>query len=139
MVTLRTSNTPNNAINPDVQKRRFAPLWRRLWQKLGGKMKSPLFLILLLSSVTAYADNSTIEGLIASYEDARERGTLVEWQAENRHPHMFKELTELQRKWKKVSDCHNETQEKAHREKDAMRPRHEKVKITEATECLFIL
>lgn len=79
----------------------------------------------------------TIENFIEDYEKARENKTLVEWRLENRHPNMLKNLTELQQKWEKISECHAMMHVKSERKKDAMRPRHVEVKIKEAKVYTF--
>ena len=95
-------------------------------------MKNILFSILALYSGISFADNSTIEGFIESYEKAREQKLLVEWEGENSHPNILKNLTKLQKKWQKISDCHSDKKKKKKREKNARRPKHEKIVIKEA-------
>ncbi len=100
-------------------------------------MKKLIITILLLIAGNSFADNSTIEGFVENYEKAREKNLLIEWEAENRHPNKLKNLTELQKKWQKITECHLKKQEKKRRAKDAKRPKYEKIKISEAKASTF--
>jgi hypothetical protein len=102
-----------------------------------GYMKKIWFFIFVFGASLSYADSSTIEGLIESYEHAREKNMLLEWRMENTHPNIDKNLSELQMQWKKITDCHLKEYEKKYREKDAKRPKHEKMEISSAKISTF--
>ena len=96
-------------------------------------MKNVLFSILIIYSGISFADNSTIEGFIKTYEKSIENNSVDEWFTKNTHPHADKNLTLLQKKWQLIVDCHfNKGKKTKEIKKTSTWPKHERWEIKKA-------
>ena len=86
----------------------------------------------IIYSSVSFADNSTIEGFIETYEKAIENNSVGKWFTINTHPNTDKNLTPLQKKWRLIGDCHSKKHNKKAKKTTLTWPKHKRWEIMNA-------